>query len=175
MSSDYPPSGSGNNPDPRRDPTPDDTTPTGSYEQQGYGEAGQQSYDQPGQGQQGYGQGGDQGYGQAPPPPPPPGGGYGAPGGYAQPQSTSPLAIISLVTGIIGILCCNYFVLSIAAIVTGVIGRKQIAASSGAQKGDGMAKAGLILGIVGIVLGIIIWILYAVGVSGGFGQMPTAP
>ena len=179
MSSDYPPSGSGNNPDPRRDPTPDNSTPGGSYEQQGYGDqTGQLGWDQPGPGQQGYGQqygqGGGQGYGQAPPPPPP-GGGYGAPGGYGQPQSTSPLAIISLVTGIIGILCCNYFVLSIAAIATGVIGRKQIAASGGAQKGDGMAKAGLILGIVGIVLGIVIWILYAIGVSGGFGQMPTAP
>ena len=164
MSSDYPPSGAGNNPDPRPDPTPE-TGGSSSYGQQSYG-------DQPGP--QGYDQQGSQGYGQAPPPPPP-GGGYGAPGGYGQPQSTSPLAIISLVTGIIGILCCNYFVLSIAAIVTGYIGRKQIRESGGAQKGDGLAKAGFILGIVGVVLGIIIWILYAVGVSGGFGDLPTAP
>ncbi len=164
MSSDYPPSGSGSNPDPRPDPTPETGGP-GSYGQQSYG-------DQPGP--QGYDQQGSQGYGQAPPPPPP-GGGYGAPGGYGQPQSTSPLAIVSLVTGIIGILCCNYFVLSIAAIVTGYLGRKQIAQSGGAQKGDGLAKAGFILGIVGVVLGIIIWILYAVGVSGGFGDLPTAP
>lgn len=173
MSSDYPPSGSGNNPDPRRDPTPDagSTGGSGSYEQQSYGDqTGPQGYgDQ--SGQQGYG---GQGYGQTPPPPPP-GGGYGAPGGYNQPQSTSPLAIISLVTGIIGLLCCNYFVLSIAAIVTGFLGRKQIRESGGAQKGDGMAKAGFILGIVGVVLGIIVWILYAVGISGGFGSVPTAP
>ena len=170
MSSDYPPSGSGNNPDPRPDPTPDSSGGYGSqsYGDQSYGDqSGSQGYDQSGAGQQGYG--------QTPPPPPPPGGGYGAPGGYAQPQSTSPLAIISLVTGIIGLLCCNYFVLSIAAIVTGFIGRKQIRESGGTQKGDGMAKAGFILGIVGIVLGIIVWILYAIGVSGGFGQMPTAP
>ncbi|ROR91439.1 DUF4190 domain-containing protein [Nocardioides aurantiacus] len=170
MSSDYPPSGSGNNPDPRPDPTPDTS---GGYGSQSYGDqGGSQGYDQSGAGQQGYGQ---QGYGQTPPPPPPPGGGYGAPGGYAQPAKTSPLAIISLVTGIVGLLCCNYFVLSIAAIATGFIGRKQIRESNGTQKGDGMAKAGFILGIVGIVLGIIVWILYAVGVSGGFGQMPTAP
>jgi hypothetical protein len=170
MSSDYPPSGSGNNPDPRPDPTPDSSGGYGSqsYGDQSYGDqSGSQGYDQSGAGQQGYG--------QTPPPPPPPGGGYGAPGGYAQPAKTSPLAIISLVTGIVGLLCCNYFVLSIAAIVTGFIGRKQIRESGGTQKGDGMAKAGFILGIVGIVLGIIVWILYAIGVSGGFGQMPTAP
>lgn len=149
MSSDYPPSGSG--PDPRRDPAPEGTTPAGSYEQQGYGDqAPQQGWDAPGNGQ---------GYGQAPPAPPP-GGGFGAPGGYGQPQKTSPLAITSLVTGIVGLLFCTLFVLSIAAIVTGVIGRKQIAASGGAQKGDGMAKAGLVLGIVGVVLGVGAWVLW---------------
>lgn len=160
MSSDYPPSGPGNDPDPRRDPAPDGTTPNGSYEQQGYGDqGGQPGWDQPGAGQQGYGQGGGQGYGQAPPPPPP-GGGYGAPGGYVQPQKTSPLAITSLVTGIAGLLFCTLFVLSIAAIATGVIGRRQIAASGGTQKGDGLAKAGFILGIIGVVLGVGAWVLW---------------
>ena len=62
-----------------------------------------------------------------------------------------------------------------ATVVTGFLGRKQIRESGGAQKGDGMAKAGFILGIVGIVLGIIVWILYAVGISGGFGSVPTSP
>ena len=84
---------------------------------------------------------------------------YGAPDGYPQPQQTSPLAIVSLVTGILGVLCCNFFVLSIAAVVTGVIGRKQIAQSGGRQKGDGLAKAGLVLGIVGLVLGVVLFVL----------------
>ena len=125
--------------------------------QQGYG---QQGYGQqpPGYGQQGYGQ---QGYGQQPPGYPPP----GAPGGYGQaPQQTSPLAIVSLVLGIVGIPCCTFFVLGIGAVVTGFLARKQIAESQGRLKGDGMALAGLIVGGVGVVIGVLYWVLILVGV-----------
>ncbi len=100
-------------------------------------------------------------------PPPPPGGGYGGPGqpygqpaygaGGGQPTQTSVMAIISLVTGILGVLCCNWFVFSIAATVLGFLGKKEI--DEGKKTGKGLALAGLILGIVGIVLGVIIWIL----------------
>lgn len=98
-------------------------------------------------------------------PPPPPGGGYGGPdqpaygqGGYgAQPPGTSVMAIISLVTGIIGILCCTWFVFSIAATVLGFLGKKEIA--EGKKTGKGVAMAGLILGIAGIVIGAIVWIV----------------
>ena len=87
-----------------------------------------------------------QGYGQQPPGYPPP----GAPGGYGQaPPQTSPLAIVSLVLGIVGFLCCTFFVLSIGAVVTGFLARKQIEESQGRLKGSGMATAGLILGAVG--------------------------
>jgi hypothetical protein len=55
---------------------------------------------------------------------------------------------------------------SIAAWVTGVQGRKQVA-SGVSTTGDGTAHAGVILGIVGVVIGLIvaaIWIaLYASG------------
>ena len=96
---------------------------------------------------QGYGQ---QGYGQQPPAYPPP----GAPGGYGQaPAQTSPLAIVSLVLGIVGFLCCGLFVFSIGALVTGFLARKQIGESQGRLKGAGMATAGLILGAVAIVRG----------------------
>jgi hypothetical protein len=98
-------------------------------------------------------------------PPPPPGGGYGAPQpGYGgQPQSTSVMAIISLVVGILGICCTGWFVFSIAAAVLGYLGKKEIADSNGAKKGAGMATAGLVLGIIGIVLGVLWWILVAAG------------
>lgn len=69
------------------------------------------------------------------------------------------MAIISLVTGIIGILCCGWFLFSIAALVTGFLGRNEIAQSNGAKKGAGLAMAGLVLGGVGIALGILNWIL----------------
>ena len=96
------------------------------------------------------------------PPPPPPG--YGAPPPYgyggAQPQSTSVMAIISLVTGILGIFpCCTIGIFSIAGIVLGYLGKKEIAESNGTKKGAGLATAGLITGVVGLVLGIAYWIL----------------
>lgn len=110
-------------------------------------------------------------YGSPPPPPPgggggygpPPGGGYGAPGpgyGGAQPQGNSVMAIISLVTGILGVLCCGSWIFAIAAIVLGVLARKEIAESGGAKSGAGMAMAGLILGAVGIVISVIWTILW---------------
>jgi hypothetical protein len=70
-------------------------------------------------------------------------------------SKTNVLAIVSLVTGILGILTCSCLgVLSIAAIVTGILGRNQIKASNGLEQGDGMAMAGLITGAVGLLLGI---------------------
>ncbi len=64
------------------------------------------------------------------------------------------LAIVALVTGILSVLTCGGCgVLSIAAIVTGVLGRSQIKASNGLEQGDGMALAGLITGAVGLALG----------------------
>lgn len=107
-------------------------------------------------GQSGYGQQG--GYGQPPGYVPP-----GAPGGYGQPQQTSPLAIVSLVLGIVGFLCCTFFVLGIGAVVTGFLARKQIAESQGRLKGGGMATAGLVLGAISIVLALAYWVLVLTG------------
>jgi hypothetical protein len=102
-----------------------------------------------------------------PPPPPPPQ--YGAPvpgmpGG--QPQ-TSGKAIAALVTGLVGLLtiCCGFFVVSsIAALILGFMGRKEIAASNGQLKGDGFALTGIITGIIGIVMVAISIILVVTGV-----------
>lgn len=71
----------------------------------------------------------------------PPPMGYGRGGGGLQSGETNPLAIASLV---MGILCCLPF--SIGAIVTGVMAQNQIAASGGAQKGKELALGGIILG-----------------------------
>ncbi|MCD4534797.1 DUF4190 domain-containing protein [Nocardioides sp. cx-169] len=105
-------------------------------------------------------------YGQPPPPPPPEGPQYGGPPpGYgAQPQKTSGMAITSLVLGIIGVFpCCSWFVFGIGAVVFGLLGKKDIRESNGAKKGAGLAQWGFILGIVGIALGILFWILVATG------------
>ena len=100
-------------------------------------------------------------------PPPPPQ--YGAPvppqGGV--PPKTSGKAIGSLVTGLVGLLtiCCGFFVVtSIVALVLGFLARKDIRASDGRLKGDGMALTGIITGFVGIAMVILTIILVATGV-----------
>ena len=89
------------------------------------------------------------GFGPPPPgygPPPP---GFGAPGpGYPYPQAprTSGAAVVSLVCGIV---CCIPFVTSVIAIITGIVGIRST--SNPFVRGRGMALAGLILGILGLL------------------------
>jgi len=80
-------------------------------------------------------------------------------------------ATTSLVTGIIGILCCG--LLGIVALVTGKQATTEAAAAGYPQPGN--AKAGIILGWIGIalmVVGLLVWIVLIV--AGGIGSM-TAP
>lgn len=97
----------------------------------------------------------------SPPPPPPPEGGYGYQGYGGAPQQTSVMAIISLVTGIIGVLCCGWFVFSIAAVVLGILAKKEI--DQGLKAGRGLAVAGLVLGVIGLVLGALTTALFFLG------------
>ena len=182
MSNDYPPSGQ----DPAHDPQDPahGTGPTPGQEPPAYGQQppayGQQPdpYGQPPQpggqyGQDPYGQPPQGQYGQQYAAPPPYGqGGYGP--GFGAPK-TSPLAIVSLVTGILGICCSTLFVLAIAALVTGFIGRKQIQESQGQLKGNGMAIAGLVLGAVGILIGLVYWVLIITGAINGNMYFSTSP
>ncbi|WP_019146427.1 DUF4190 domain-containing protein [Aeromicrobium massiliense] len=94
-----------------------------------------------------YGSGGDV-------PPPPPGGGYGyGDGGYGAPPEQNKKALWSMILGIVGLLCCG--IAGIVAIVLGNQAKKEIADSAGRQTGEGMAKAGYILGIVAVVLWVV--------------------
>ena len=159
MSNDYPPPGSGQDPNGQSGQPPPPPPPSQpQWNPQSGGTPPESSGGEPGYGQPGYGQP----YGQQPPsyPPPPP----GAPGGYGQPQKTSPLAIVSLVLGIIGVPCCTFFVFGIGAVITGFLARKQINESQGTLKGGGMATAGLVLGALTIVLAIVVWSLNIAGV-----------
>lgn len=72
---------------------------------------------------------------------------------YAPAQtSTNGLAIASLVLGLTGI--------SIVGLVLGYIARKQIRESGGRQDGAGLATAGIVLGWIGTILGIIFIVAY---------------
>ncbi len=95
---------------------------------------------------------------QAPPPPPPGTPPYGAPG---QPAPTNQKAVWSLVLGILGLVCCG-FITGIPALILGRSAQAEITATG--QGGAGMAKAGVILGIIAIVWGLISLILVSTGV-----------
>jgi hypothetical protein len=56
----------------------------------------------------------------------------------------------SMITGIISLFCCG-IVLGPVAIVLSSQARSEIRQSQGWQTGEGQAKAGLILGIIGVV------------------------
>lgn len=145
-------SGDGDTPDLNKNPEPPSYGgPTGdSY---GTPPPAQPGYNQP----PAYGQPGD--YGQT-------GYGYGAP----KPKG---LSIASMVCGIVSIVlwCFPYLGLpvGIAAVVTGVMANKKI--QQGQADGAGMAKAGLITGIIGIVIAVLMIILAIIGYSMNLNEM----
>ena len=163
MSNQYPPSGPAPADDPNQTPgeQPSQAPPPYGQQPPPYG---QQPPPYAQQGEYGQQYGAPPPYGQQP--------GYG-PGGFG-PAKTSPLAIVSLVLGILGICCSSLFVVGIAAVVTGFLGRKQVNESQGTVKGGGMALAGMILGGIAILLGLVYWVLFASGViSGNFSMTST--
>ncbi len=120
-----------------------------------------------------------QGAGYPPPyqpggyPPPYQPGGYPPPyqpGGYPAPlPRTNGFAIASLVLGILWILGLG----SILALIFGLVGRKQIDRSGGRQRGRGLAIAGIVLGTVGIIGTVLLFVLGAVANNGN--STSTAP
>lgn len=73
------------------------------------------------------------------------------PGGVA--TGRNGLAITSLVLGIVGLFISFYGIVGLIALILGFVARRQIARTG--QRGSGMALAGIILGAVGLVWGII--------------------
>jgi uncharacterized membrane protein len=71
---------------------------------------------------------------------------------YVKQQSTHPLAVISLVLSILGFVPVLPVIGSIAGIVTGYIAQRNIAANLEQYRGAGLAKAGVILGWIGVAL-----------------------
>jgi hypothetical protein len=92
------------------------------------------------------------GYGQ----PPQPGGyGYQPYPGYQPPDTgNNGMAIAALVLSLVGLLCCPA---GIAGIVCGFTALNQIKQRGG--KGRGMALAGIIIGSVGLVLTLIVFLI----------------
>lgn len=78
---------------------------------------------------------------------------------YFAPQPTGK-AIAALVTGIVGLTMCGCFPISIVAWVLGKQAEREILASGGQLGGDGMAKAGWIMGVIGTVGAALIVLAY---------------
>ena len=89
------------------------------------------------------------------------------------PRQTSALAIISLVSGLLGWTLLP-LVGSLVAIVTGHMARAEIQRSNGQMEGDGLAIAGLVLGWLVIavsVLTILAFIFFFGGLAVLFGLL----
>jgi len=84
---------------------------------------------------------------------------------YPTVKRDSTLAIISLITGILGWTILP-FISSIVAVITGHLAKKEIRESGGNMSGDGMALAGLILGYTMIGLSILLIVLVIVIILG---------
>lgn len=121
------------------------------------------------------------GTGAVPPPPVAPTG-PGAPGGYGYPgypqagygwpgMPMAPQNGMGVAAMVLGIISCTLFCLygvvslvtGILAIVFGIKGRKR--AEAGVATNHGQAQAGLIMGIIGVILGITVIVLIAVGIT----------
>lgn len=70
------------------------------------------------------------------------------------PKSTSSLAVVSLIFGSLGLLCC--LPLSLVAVICGHIAHSRISQSQGTLGGSGVAVAGFVTGYVGILVGMLV-------------------
>ena len=87
---------------------------------------------------------------------------------YAPTPPTNTLAMVSLVSGILGWVLIPILA-SIVAIVTGHMARTQIRESMGAEGGDGLAVAGLILGYASVVINCLVILLFLLLFGTGVG------
>lgn len=85
--------------------------------------------------------------------------GHGGYGGY-QPRTRDKGAVRSMVLGIVSLLICGIF-FGPAAIYQGRKSLKRIEESGGSLDGDGFARAGVILGIIGTIGAVLLYGLYA--------------
>jgi hypothetical protein len=77
------------------------------------------------------------------------------------------LAIVSLISGILGLPCCSLLIPSLLAIVLGVVARGKASKDPGNYGGSGLAIAGIITGILGLLGGIVylIWLFLLGGMQ----------
>lgn len=77
------------------------------------------------------------------------------------------LAILSLVTGVLGLLCCGILIPSFVAIILGVVARGKASNDPANYGGSGLAVAGIITGVLGLLGGIayLVWLFLLGGLE----------
>jgi hypothetical protein len=89
---------------------------------------------------------------------PPP---FGAPA-WPQPPRTEGVAIAALVLGLVSIITFPVFLPALAAIILALIAFPRVRRGKGAVRGRGLAIAGITLGVLSILGGVLLW----VGIAG---------
>jgi ABC-type phosphate transport system permease subunit len=86
---------------------------------------------------------------------------------YQPRQLNQTLAIVSLVTGILGIVACVGLTGPVA-LITGIMAKKKISQNPAEYGGDGLALAGIITGIIGtvILLFVALYFVFVIGIVG---------
>ncbi len=103
------------------------------------------------------------------------------PQNFGQQQFTPPastgqnktLAIVSLISGIAGLtICCGWFLPSLLGVVLGFMAKGKANQNPAEYGGSGLAMGGIITGAIGIVGGIIAWIIYVFYFAAIMANMP---
>ena len=83
------------------------------------------------------------------------------------------LAIISLVCGILGLtLCCGWFLPSLLGLVLGFMAKSKAGQLPAQYGGAGLAMGGIITGALGLLGGIVVWIVYIFYFAAIMASMP---
>lgn len=80
-------------------------------------------------------------------------------------KPVNPLAIASLVLSLLPLTLIGFGWGSFAAIITGLLARKQILESLGEEGGEALARIGIIVGIIGLALSMLACCILAVTAS----------
>ena len=83
------------------------------------------------------------------------------------------LAIISLVTGILSLFCCAWFIPGLAAVIMGFLARGKANSNPSQYGGAGLALGGIITGGISLILGLIVVVLYFLGFAASLMQQPN--
>ena len=82
------------------------------------------------------------------------------------------LAIVSLVCGILGVtICCGGFLPSLVGLILGFMARSKANGDPAHYGGSGLALGGIITGAIGLIGGLVVWIVYVFYFAAVMSQM----